>query len=763
MDNASQIKLTLESISDGVIAIDKASAITILNTVAARMFGYGKDEILGKNIKVLVPDAIAAKHDDFVSEYAKSRRSQIMGTTREVTGKRKDGSLFTIELSLSEMMFDGEPIFVGILRDISERKKTFAIQAHFAAIVASSEDAIISKSVHGIITSWNLAAENMFGYTAAEMLDQPIDRLMPEEVGNEEQLILERIINGEHIEHFETIRQRKNGEVFPVSVTISPVRSPGGEIVGVSKIVRDITARKKAERENREARFRALFDTVVDSIIIINARGIIHDLNPAAVKLFGYTPVELQGKNVNMLMPQPYAREHDGYIYNYLSTGTRKVIGIGREVIGRRKDGSTFPMELAVSEMDVNGKLMFTGIIRNITERKAFETALRQAKDEAVKSSQAKSEFLANMSHELRTPLNGILGFSQLLEMDEDLPIESRNYATEITRAGNHLLSLISDLIDLSRIETGKIILTIAPVSINDAISTSLRSVSPLAQFHHVTLISQCPQEDSLWVHADSVRLRQVLINLLSNAIKYNLPGGTVTLSCEQNDDGVQLTVTDTGMGIPADMQSRVFNAFDRLGREAGTTVGTGIGLVITQRIVHAMQGSIGFESEEGKGSSFWVRLKQAEPVVLPSPASDAGAPAQATAKPHGLRQMVLYIEDNPVNVRLMQLVFAKRGNIDFRDAQTAELGIALAKTAPPALILMDINLPGISGYEALVQLRSDRKTAHIPVVALTANAMKGDIERGREAGFNHYLTKPVNIPELLDIVDGLLNHPSIA
>lgn len=756
MYNISQVKQTLENISDGVIAINRACHVKILNAQAARMFGYSQDEILGKNIKLLMPDALAARHDNLVSEYIASGKSQVMGATREVTALRKDGSTFTIELSISEIKVDDEPLFVGILRDVSERERILAIQAHFAAIVTSSEDAIISKSASGVITSWNPAAQRMFGYTAAEMLNQPMDRLIPKDVGNEEQLILERILKGEKIEHFETVRQRKNGEIFPVSVTISPVRSPTGEIIGVSTILRDITARKKTEGKNRETRFRALFDTVVDGIIIIDAKGIIHDLNPATVKLFGYTPVELLKKNVKILMPEPYAREHDGYIYNYLSTGTKKVIGIGREVTGRRKDGSTFPMELAVSEMDVNGQIMFTGIVRDITERKAFEASLRQARDEAIKSSQAKSEFLASMSHELRTPLNGILGFSQLLEMDETIPAESRSHATEIKRAGNHLLSLISDLIDLSRIETGKIIMSIEPVSINDAISTSLHSVSPLAQSRRVTLINQCITGSNLLrVHADSVRLRQVLINLLSNAIKYNLPGGSVTLSCEQRDDEVQLTVTDTGIGIPADMQSRVFNAFDRLGREAGTTEGTGIGLVITQRIVLAMQGSIGFESEEGKGSSFWVRLKQAEPVTIPS--ASKGPLAQIKEKSPNHRQMVLYIEDNPVNIRLMQLIFAKHDHIDFRDAQTAELGIALARTAPPALILMDINLPGMNGYEALKQLRADQKTAHIPVVALTANAMKGDVERGQAAGFDSYLTKPINITELLNIVNDLL------
>ncbi len=649
-------------------------------------------------------------------------------------------------------------IFIAILRDITERKKTDVIQSHLAAIVDSSSDAIIGKTLDGIVTSWNSAARSMFGYAEHEILGQHIGLLLPPEANDEEAKILARIRKGERIEHYETVRKRRNGEVFPVSVSISPIRNATGDIISASKIVRDITQRKKAEIEGRENRFRALFDTVIDGIIIINSKGLIQTVNPAAVKLFGYSPVEVQGQNIKILMPEPYAREHDGYLYNYLTTGVKKIIGIGREVTGRRKDGSTFPMELAVSEMEVDGERMFTGIVRDITQRKAFEASLHLATEQAVEASRAKSEFLASMSHELRTPLNGILGFGQLFEMDPDLPGAYRDFAGEIVRAGNHLLSLINDLIDLSRIEAGKMELSFESVPVLDAVTASLHLVNPLLEPQQIRLINRIAPDESLAVQADSVRLRQVLINLLSNAIKYNRLNGSVTVSCQPDGNFVNISIADTGTGIPAKMQSRVFNAFDRLGRETSATVGTGIGLVITRRIVEAMGGTIGFTSIENEGSTFWIRLPQSKPTHLDLSGQPTRTASIETIRT-GKARRVLYIEDNPVNVRLMQHIFAtKYKDIELQDAQTAELGLSLVRSEPPALILMDINLPGMSGYEALKLLKSDPKTMHIPVVALTANAMKGDMERGQEAGFDNYVTKPINVATLLNIVDDLLH-----
>ncbi|WAR43398.1 PAS domain S-box protein [Methylomonas rapida] len=880
MTNITLSSRLFDTLGEGIVTITSTGEILSLNATASHVFGYENAEAQGQQLANLLAEPHASACQSQLIDAIDGQAD----VARQTIGKRKDGSIFPMTLTLDKIQIAGETGWLGIVRDLTPQKPTETIQAHYAAIVASSADAIIGKTLDGKITSWNPAASRMFGYSEQEMLGESIEILIPPNHAGEEQAIIARMQKGERIEHFETNRRRKNGETFPVSVTISPIRNDQGDIIGVSKIVRDITARRRAEIEGREHRFRTLFDTIVDGILVIDDKAHIQALNPAAVRLFGYQPVEVQGQNIKLLMPEPYASEHDGYLRNYLTTGIKKVIGIGREVTGRRKDGSTFPMELAVSEMEVDGERMFTGIVRDITQRKQaeaeiqvnenrfralfdtivdgiividarghiqalnpaavdlfgyspheaqgqnvkilmpepyasehdgylhnylttgiekvigigrevlgkrkdgttfpidlavsemkvgnermftgivrditqrkeIETALNRASEMAVKANQAKTEFLASMSHELRTPLNAILGFSQLFELEADLPAEYRDYAGEITRAGKHLLALINDLIDLSRIESGKLEMTTQSVKVLDVIHTSIQLVTPLANEQDISLVNTTPTSENWTVKADAVRLRQVIINLLSNAIKYNYPGGRVMLGCRRHQAWVDITVTDTGSGIPVEMQNRVFTAFDRLGRETGTTVGTGIGLVITRQIVEAMGGRIGFESLEGTGSTFWVRLPEGDntgPALSPAAADSDRQRLSISVERHKL----LYIEDNPVNVRLMEQLFAKRKHIDFHTAPSAELGLASIHRALPALILMDINLPGMNGYEAMERLKADPKTTAIPIIALSANAMKEDIERGKRAGFSHYLTKPVDLVKLLAIVDALL------
>lgn len=377
-----------------------------------------------------------------------------------------------------------------------------------------------------------------------------------------------------------------------------------------------------------------------------------------------------------------------------------------------------------------------------------------QALQAAEAASRAKSEFLSSMSHELRTPLNAILGFSQLFGMDHALSKETREQAREIEQAGRHLLALVNDLIDLARIESGKLEFSLEPVPVKPVLADSLAMVLPIARKQGIVLDQGVGAEDTATVRADYVRLRQVVINLLSNAIKYNRPGGTVRVSCHSEYGRVRIEVADTGFGIPADKRSRIFTAFDRLGAERGTVEGTGIGLVITKRMIEAMGGTIGFESAEGDGSSFWIELPLAETTGNAMAATSVAATGLKAAGAHGASTVVLYIEDNPINLRLMQRIFATRKDLELRDAHTAEIGIDLARTAPPALILMDINLPGMDGFEALAILRATPDTAHIPVIAVSANALKGDELRGIEAGFDAYLTKPINIPMLYRAID---------
>lgn len=413
---------------------------------------------------------------------------------------------------------------------------------------------------------------------------------------------------------------------------------------------------------------------------------------------------------------------------------------------------------------DTSGEVVgVLGTYEDITEQKQIAEALIAAKEDAESANRAKSEFLASMSHELRTPLNAVLGFAQLFSMDPDLSEDAIDNAREIDRAGQHLLALINDMIDLTRIEEGKIALSMEPVSVASVVLDSIVLIAPIAHEHGIRINQEFGDSETVSVHADYNRLRQVLINFLTNAIKYNRPQGSVTLSCRMENSIVRISVADTGRGIPADKQARIFNAFDRLGEECGTVKGTGIGLIITKRLVEAMGGNIGFESVEGQGSTFWVEFPVSETVCFPTSEAVTPACVPDTIVQSATLPVALYIEDDSVNLRLMQKIFSQRKDMMLRDAHTAEIGIELARSEPLMLILMDINLPGMDGYQALAQLKADPITAHIPVIAISANAMVGDKERGLSAGFIAYLTKPIDISGLYEELDKLIVKPGKA
>ena len=392
-----------------------------------------------------------------------------------------------------------------------------------------------------------------------------------------------------------------------------------------------------------------------------------------------------------------------------------------------------------------------------LEQRVAERTAdLFSALQAAEQSNRAKSDFLNRMSHELRTPLNAILGFGQLLELSADDPEQADN-VQEILHAGRHLLELINEVLDLARIEAGKVTISREPVSLSSLLAECLTLIGPLADERGISIIEP-DQGCDRYVSADRTRLKQVLLNLLSNAVKYNREQGSVRILCAPEDATLQVRIRDTGPGLTAEQQARLFTAFERLDADRDAIEGTGIGLALSKTLVTLMDGEIGAESTLGQGSVFWVRLPaSAAPENLDDP-----PPGQQSVPDTGVvdqsRVDVLCIEDNPANLRLIERALARREGLRLLAANAPASGLELVAVYNPSLILLDINLPDMDGYQVMDRLQADPATRDIPVVAISANAMPSDLQRGEAAGFKHYLTKPIDLERLLQVVDEIID-----
>ncbi|HEX8411424.1 MAG TPA: PAS domain S-box protein [Thermoanaerobaculia bacterium] len=648
--------------------------------------------------------------------------------------------------------------------------KTGALQN---AILNSANFSSIATDEKGVIQLFNVGAERMLGYSAVDV----VDRITPADISDPQEVIARAaalsvelgtpITPGFEALAFKASRGiediyeltyiRKDGTRFPAIVSVTALRDDKEAVIGYLLIGTDNSARKHAEEKLRwtEGSFRLMVESVSDyAIVMLDPEGLVASWNTGAQRIKGFHADEILGRHFSTFYPQ------DDVARGKPQRDLDQAASSGRhedEGWRVRKDGSLFWANVAFTSIrDQGGNLRgFAKLTRDLTERNKVEATLTDARALAEKANLAKSDFLSSMSHELRSPLNAILGFAQLMESDSPEPTPAQAESIiQILNAGWYLLELINEILDLATIESGKLSMSLEPVSLNELLLECHSMIEPLAVRRGITMTF--PRSDAVYtVHADRTRIKQVLINLLSNAIKYNTPKGSVALKCSANTASghVRITVTDTGAGLPPEKLAQLFQPFNRLGQEVNGEEGTGIGLVVSKRLVELMDGHIGVESTVGTGSVFWVELLSAAPLVMPAAVEPVVLAEAAAANLEGLRTL-LYVEDNPANLQLVERLIGRRQDVRLLSAVDGNSGVQLARTCLPDVILMDINLPGISGIEALRILREDKTTAHIPVVALSANAMPRDVQRGMDAGFFRYLTKPIKVSEFMDTLN---------
>lgn len=505
-------------------------------------------------------------------------------------------------------------------------------------------------------------------------------------------------------------------------------------------------AERSAALFQQNQRNEAILRTTPDGFIAIDIRGQILHANPAFCAMLGYQESELCKKNIMDI----------GWLNTLeeLEASTRRILEHGYHRFETCLTGRVeqqVAVEVTVSLVEIEKGKVFYAFTRDITQRKESESALIQAFQEAERANTAKSEFLSRMSHELRTPLNAILGFGQLLQADSSMSLDQQENAQEIVGAGAHLLRLVNEVLDLSKVENGHLDLELKSIVPMPLIESCVSQIKPLANKRRVTIRVLPIQGGS--VLADEMRLKQVMINLLSNAIKYNRDGGWIGIGFEQQASQFRIKVMDSGIGIPLHLQERLFQPFERMVSAYHAAEGTGIGLALAKQLMEAMAGQIGYESLPEGGSCFWIELPLLSEAAIHSKGALNGLadfPNYTANKQH----VVLYVEDNSANLRLVQKLLERRPDVKFIYAVDGKCGLTMIQQQQPDLVLLDINLPGMDGYELLRHIHGGEPTSRIPVIAVSANAMPKDIEYAKENGFTDYLTKPIEVTRFYELID---------
>jgi len=752
---AKQMASLVEYSTQILCTLDLEGTIVWCNESMTRVLGYGPGELSGVGIGSLVhPDDIGVVRGT----------SETLASGAEISGietrcRCRDGTWRALEWTVRADVARGLVYSAG--RDVTEDRETDAIlrddEARLRAILEYSPSSIFVKDLQGRYLIVNRQWSWITGIPAEDVLGATADVSWPTEaatIAEQERLLLETGVPQISDERMNT---RVGARDFRVSRFL--LSDEDGSPYAMGGIATDISARTEAERTlaGRERLLATVLQASPDIITLLDAGGTVRQVSDADHGVLGRHYAEASESDL-------VARVHPDDVERVVDAFSRMVAGAVTDVQVRFRVQHT---EGNWVTLDCRGQALadetgaFAGAVivsRDMTARIMSEQRLRDAREAAERASRTKSEFLSRMSHELRTPLNSILGFAQLLQMDE-LPDEQSEAVDHILRAGRHLLDLIDEVLDIARIESGHLELMMTAVSVPEIAHDAVELTRHMADSAEVAVQLAIDPGSDVRISADRQRLLQVLLNLLSNAVKYNRPGGRVDVSCDASSpDRVRLVVADNGRGIRSEDVDRVFTAFDRLGAEQSEVEGTGVGLALSQHLVQRMGGQIGFESVPDVGSTFFIELAGATeaPEVLPDAGLALGWSGGDVATDAGGSFRVLLMEDDVANLDLVERVLSRRQGVELMAAMHGGLGIELAREHLPDLILVDLHLPDMLGTEVLDRLAEDLATAAIPVAVVGSDAAAHEVRQLLGRGVVGFLTKPFDVRALLSLVDAV-------